>query len=245
MSPDATHRVWRLPAGTLKKRLKHLVPAALAGNCSYVHMFLLSYRDFTSPLQMVHLLFLRYGRMVHDCHGDGESLEQLKCAMSSILKIWLDFYSVDFYEPPAFYCLKSLLAYIHINMLGSEVERKADLLLANLKKLEHLEPSEAETEVPVSAQAEQQSQDLLPRSAPAPAPAPPPLPEPEPEPEEELDPEAEQDPEPKPEPEHDEDPELESEHFPFAPKVAYTNTKLICTIQFATCTSDSSPESLR
>ncbi|XP_008563624.1 PREDICTED: ral guanine nucleotide dissociation stimulator-like, partial [Galeopterus variegatus] len=84
--------------------------------------------------------------MVSDCHGDGKSLKQLKCAMSSVLKIWLEFYSTDFHEPPEFHSLKFLSAYIHVSMPGSEVERKADLLLVQLEKLEHLEPSEAETE---------------------------------------------------------------------------------------------------
>ncbi|XP_008563152.1 PREDICTED: ral guanine nucleotide dissociation stimulator-like [Galeopterus variegatus] len=99
--------------------------------------------------------------------------------MSSILEIWLEFYSTDFHEPPEFHCLKSLLAYVHVYMTGSDVELMADLLLAQLEKLEHLEP------IPVSAKAEQLSQELRPSSAPAPAPL--------------REKEQDQDPEPEPE----------------------------------------------
>ncbi|XP_008580980.1 PREDICTED: ral guanine nucleotide dissociation stimulator-like [Galeopterus variegatus] len=192
--------VWPFPTDMVQKRVALLLPAALDGNRSYIHTFLSSYRNFATPQQVLDLLFLRYGIILSDCHGDGGPLEQLKCAMSTIVNIWLEFHSIDFHEPPEFRCLKFLLAYVHINLPGSEVEHKANLLLA---QLEHLEPSEAETEVPASAQAEQLSQELMTSSAPAPAP--PPLPEPE----------REQEPEPKPEPEpepvHEQDPEPEEE----------------------------------
>ena len=64
-------------------------------------------------------------------------------AISSILGTWLDQYSEDFCQPPDFPCLKQLVAYVQLNMPGSDLERRAQLLLA---QLEHAELTEAEPE---------------------------------------------------------------------------------------------------
>lgn len=64
-------------------------------------------------------------------------------AISSILGTWLDQYSEDFCQPPDFPCLKQLVAYVQLNMPGSDLERRAHLLLA---QLEHTELTEAELE---------------------------------------------------------------------------------------------------
>lgn len=64
-------------------------------------------------------------------------------AISSILGTWLDQYSEDFCQPPDFPCLKQLVAYVQLNMPGSDLERRAHLLLA---QLEDVGPSEAEPE---------------------------------------------------------------------------------------------------
>ena len=64
-------------------------------------------------------------------------------AISSILGTWLDQYSEDFCQPPDFPCLKQLVAYVQLNMPGSDLERRAHLLLA---QLEHAGPPEAEPE---------------------------------------------------------------------------------------------------
>ena len=64
-------------------------------------------------------------------------------AISSILGTWLDQYSEDFCQPPDFPCLKQLVAYVQLNMPGSDLERRAHLLLA---QLEHAELTQAEPE---------------------------------------------------------------------------------------------------
>ena len=50
-------------------------------------------------------------------------------AISSILGTWLDQYSEDFCQPPDFPCLRQLVAYVQLNMPGSDLERRAHLLL--------------------------------------------------------------------------------------------------------------------
>nr|XP_048287819.1 ral guanine nucleotide dissociation stimulator isoform X1 [Myodes glareolus] len=192
-----TCKVRTVKAGTLEKLVEHLVPAFQGSDLSYVTVFLCTYRAFTTTQQVLDLLFKRYGRcdaltassrygcILPYSSEDGGPQDQLKNAISSILGTWLDQYSEDFCQPPDFPCLKQLVAYVQLNMPGSDLERRAHLLLA---QLEDLEPSEAEPEAlspaPVlslkpASQLEPaptlllaSSQDLAPEPAPEPEPVP-------------------------------------------------------------------------
>nr|XP_012599566.1 ral guanine nucleotide dissociation stimulator isoform X2 [Microcebus murinus] len=188
-----TCKVRTVKAGTLEKLVEHLVPAFQGSDLSYVTIFLCTYRAFTTTQQVLDLLFKRYGRcdaltassrygcILPYSHEDGGPQDQLKNAISSILGTWLDQYSEDFCEPPDFPCLKQLVAYVQLNMPGSDLERRAHLLLA---QLEHSEPLEAEPEAlsPAPVPALKPTLELEPAPAPAPAPSPVPAPAPEPEP---------------------------------------------------------------
>ncbi|XP_077904658.1 ral guanine nucleotide dissociation stimulator isoform X2 [Ictidomys tridecemlineatus] len=138
-----TCKVRTVKAGTLEKLVEHLVPAFQGSDLSYVTVFLCTYRAFTTTQQVLDLLFKRYGCILPYSSENGGPQEQLKNAISSILGTWLDQYSEDFCQPPDFPCLKQLVAYVQLNMPGSDLERRAHLLLA---QLEDLEPSEAEPE---------------------------------------------------------------------------------------------------
>ena len=192
-----TCKVRTVKAGTLEKLVEHLVPAFQGSDLSYVNVFLCTYRAFTTTQQVLDLLFKRYGRcdaltassrygcILPYSSEDGGPQDQLKNAISTILGTWLDQYPEDFCQPPDFPCLKQLVAYVQLNMPGSELERRAHLLLA---QLEDLEPSEAEPEAlspaPVlslkpASQLEPaptlllaSSQDLAPEPAPEPEPVP-------------------------------------------------------------------------
>jgi len=63
--------------------------------------------------------------------------------ISSILGAWLDQYSEDFRKPPDFACLKQLISYVRHNIPGSDLERRARILLAQFQQQEQSE-SEAE-----------------------------------------------------------------------------------------------------
>ncbi|XP_027278859.1 ral guanine nucleotide dissociation stimulator isoform X5 [Cricetulus griseus] len=151
-----TCKVRTVKAGTLEKLVEHLVPAFQGSDLSYVTVFLCTYRAFTTTQQVLDLLFKsrygrcdaltassRYGCILPYSSEDGGPQDQLRNAISSILGTWLDQYSEDFCQPPDFPCLKQLVAYVQLNMPGSDLERRAHLLLA---QLEDLEPSEAESE---------------------------------------------------------------------------------------------------
>ncbi|KAM5259463.1 ral guanine nucleotide dissociation stimulator isoform 5-T5 [Hipposideros larvatus] len=214
-----TCKVRTVKAGTLEKLVEHLVPAFQSSDLSYVTIFLCTYRTFTTTQQVLDLLFKRYGRcdaltassrygcILPYSHEDGGPQDQLKNAISSILGTWLDQYSEDFCQPPDFPCLKQLVAYVQLNMPGSDLERRAHLLLA---QLEHMELTEAELEAlspaPAPAPALKTTPEPEPALAPALAPSPVPALELEPEPA----PAPESVPEPVPAPA----PELELEPVP-------------------------------
>ncbi|XP_054515219.1 ral guanine nucleotide dissociation stimulator isoform X12 [Pan troglodytes] len=190
-----TCKVRTVKAGTLEKLVEHLVPAFQGSDLSYVTIFLCTYRAFTTTQQVLDLLFKRYGRcdaltassrygcILPYSDEDGGPQDQLKNAISSILGTWLDQYSEDFCQPPDFPCLKQLVAYVQLNMPGSDLERRAHLLLA---QLEHSEPIEAEPEalspVPALKPTPELELALTPARAPSPVPAPAPEPEPAPTP---------------------------------------------------------------
>uniref|UniRef100_G3STJ7 Ral guanine nucleotide dissociation stimulator n=1 Tax=Loxodonta africana TaxID=9785 RepID=G3STJ7_LOXAF len=190
-----TCKVRAVKAGTLEKLVEHLVPAFQGSDLSYVTIFLCTYRAFATTQQVLDLLFKRYGRcdaltassrygcILPYSDEDGGPEDQLKNAISSILGTWLDQYSEDFCQPPDFPCLKQLVAYVQLNMPGSDLERRADLLLAQLEhsELTETEPEEIEpAPVPGSAPELEPAPvlELEPASAPAlePAPAPAPVP---------------------------------------------------------------------
>ncbi|XP_044938602.1 ral guanine nucleotide dissociation stimulator isoform X6 [Mustela putorius furo] len=185
-----TCKVRTVKAGTLEKLVEHLVPAFQGSDLSYVTIFLCTYRAFTTTQQVLDLLFKR--------------------AISSILGTWLDQYSEDFCQPPDFPCLKQLVAYVQLNMPGSDLERRAHLLLA---QLERAEPAQAEPEAlypaPAPAPVPETASELEPALAPTLLPTPEPdaaparTPEPDAAPAPALEPDVAPAPAPAPTPEPD------------------------------------------
>ncbi|XP_062063272.1 ral guanine nucleotide dissociation stimulator [Lepus europaeus] len=183
-----TCKVRTVKAGTLEKLVEHLVPAFQGSDLSYVTIFLCTYRAFTTTQQVLDLLFKRYGRcdaltassrygcVLPYSSEDGGPQDQLKNAISSILGTWLDQYSEDFCQPPDFPCLKQLVAYVQLNMPGSDLERRAHLLLAQLEDPERGDPEpEALSPAAVPALAPSPEPEAAPAPVldlqPAPAPA--------------------------------------------------------------------------
>ncbi|XP_032335035.1 uncharacterized protein LOC116663377 [Camelus ferus] len=115
-----------------------------------------------------------YGCILPYSDQDGGPQDQLRNAISSILGTWLDQHSEAFCQPPDFPCLKQPVAYMQLNMPGSDLEHRAQLLLA---QLEHADLTETEPEgtiwkagMSISSVASPLSQRLM--MAPAPAPGP-------------------------------------------------------------------------
>ncbi|NXA34755.1 GNDS protein, partial [Eudromia elegans] len=143
-----TCKVRTIKAGTLEKLVEYLVSAFKGNDSTYVTIFLCTYRAFATTKQVLDLLLNRYGKLHTQSNGDHarhavDERMELKNTISSILGAWLDQYSEDFRKPPDFACLKQLISYVRHNIPGSDLERRARILLHQFQQQEH---SEAEAE---------------------------------------------------------------------------------------------------
>ncbi|NWW14151.1 GNDS protein, partial [Oreocharis arfaki] len=143
-----TCKVRTIKAGTLEKLVEYLVSAFKGNDSTYVTIFLCTYRAFATTKQVLDLLLNRYGKLHVQANGDHarhtvDERVELKNTISSILGAWLDQYSEDFRKPPDFSCLKQLISYVRHNIPGSDLERRARILLAQFQQQEQ---SEAEAE---------------------------------------------------------------------------------------------------
>ncbi|KAM9206566.1 ral guanine nucleotide dissociation stimulator-like isoform 2-T4 [Dugong dugon] len=127
-APKGWHRLWcvcgsnqdlcetcvvrTFKAGSLEQLVEHPVPAFLEGDLSFIHVFLGTYRTFTTIQQVLYLLLQRYGFNFPPSARDGEPQEELKDAISFILNTWLDEYREDFDQPLYFPYLKLLMEYL-------------------------------------------------------------------------------------------------------------------------------------
>ncbi|XP_060049453.1 ral guanine nucleotide dissociation stimulator-like isoform X2 [Erinaceus europaeus] len=111
-----------IKTGAVEKMVEYLVPAVLGHDPTYIHTFLSSYRALATTQQVLDLLFSR--------------------AISSILSTWLEKYPEDFYQPPDFTCLKTVLAYVQLGMPGSALEHHVLQLLTEMEKHQ---PTETKT----------------------------------------------------------------------------------------------------
>ncbi|NWH84697.1 GNDS protein, partial [Aegithalos caudatus] len=146
-----TCKVRTIKAGTLEKLVEYLVSAFKGNDSTYVTIFLCTYRAFATTKQVLDLLLNRYGKLHVQANGDHarhtvDERMELKNTISSILGAWLDQYSEDFRKPPDFGCLKQLISYVRHNIPGSDLERRARILLAQFQQQEQSE-AEAEGEV--------------------------------------------------------------------------------------------------
>ncbi|NXV81143.1 GNDS protein, partial [Atlantisia rogersi] len=143
-----TCKVRTIKAGTLEKLVEYLVSAFKGNDSTYVTIFLCTYRAFATTKQVLDLLLNRYGKLHVQANGDHarhvvDERMELKNTISSILGAWLDQYSEDFRKPPDYACLKQLISYVRHNIPGSDLERRARILLAQFQQQEQSE-SEAE-----------------------------------------------------------------------------------------------------
>ncbi|XP_073920599.1 GRB2-associated-binding protein 4 [Castor canadensis] len=141
-SLDEACRVRPLEVGTLEKLVNHLVPSMQSADPFFVPAFLCAYRRFATTQQVLELLFRRYGFFHPDCEED----EQVKKAICSILRTWLDKYPEDFCQSMDLACLNQLMAYVLLNMPFTELAVPVDLLLTQLedRKSSEVEPKSQE-----------------------------------------------------------------------------------------------------
>ncbi|KAJ7332311.1 hypothetical protein JRQ81_014491 [Phrynocephalus forsythii] len=130
-----TFKIRSIKAGTLEKLVENLLTAFGDYDSTYISIFLSTYRSFASTKEVLELLLDRYGNLEDsNCEETGANYSahtktELRSAIASILRAWLDQCSEDFEEPPEYLCLKKILDYLAQTMPGSELERRAHSLL--------------------------------------------------------------------------------------------------------------------
>ncbi|KAF6723873.1 Ral guanine nucleotide dissociation stimulator-like 1 [Oryzias melastigma] len=121
-------KVRRLKAGTLERLVTHLLDPE-SREPDFVHIFLSTYRAFTSPRTLVELLFQRE-----------ETFSNLETSVSScspllpVVRLWLEEYSEDFQEPPDFQALRLLCSHLRSRLCFRRLAQKADVLLKRLQQ---------------------------------------------------------------------------------------------------------------
>ncbi|XP_064171241.1 ral guanine nucleotide dissociation stimulator-like 1 [Anguilla rostrata] len=147
-----TCKVRRLKAATLPRLVAHLLDPACQ-EPDYCHVFLSTYRAFTSTSALIKLLFQSDGEA-----SDLDNGQFHKSPLSSLILAWLEKHSQDFWEPPQYPSLRLLSFHLRRNLGYRRLAQRADALL---KKLKHEETNSHEQSAPVHqvGEEEEESED--------------------------------------------------------------------------------------
>ncbi|XP_077381736.1 ral guanine nucleotide dissociation stimulator-like 1 isoform X2 [Festucalex cinctus] len=118
-----TVKLRRLKAGTLEHLVAHLLDPQNQ-EPDYVHVFLSTYRAFTSTNNLIELLF----------HRDDSNTISLQSALLPVIRLWLGDYSADFHEPPQFGSLRLLCSNLRRRLCFRRLAQTAESLLKSLQE---------------------------------------------------------------------------------------------------------------
>uniref|UniRef100_A0A6Q2YCW2 Ral guanine nucleotide dissociation stimulator-like 1 n=1 Tax=Esox lucius TaxID=8010 RepID=A0A6Q2YCW2_ESOLU len=131
-----TCKIRSIRAGTLERLVETLLTAYGDNDLTYTSIFLSTYRAFASTQTVLSLLLDRL-KSNKNCENPQTctryKVKVLCCALTSILRAWLDQCPEDFQEPPSYPCLHRVLAYLQRALPGSEPVRRAQSLLEQLQ----------------------------------------------------------------------------------------------------------------
>ncbi|XP_061888980.1 ral guanine nucleotide dissociation stimulator-like 1 isoform X1 [Entelurus aequoreus] len=123
-----TVKLRRLKAGTLEQLVSHLLDPKNQ-EPDYVHVFLSSYRAFTSPNNLIELLFQRDD--LDTCH---DNTVYPQSTLLPVIRMWLIEYSADFNEPPKYQALRLLCAHLRRRLCFRRLAQTAESLLKSLQE---------------------------------------------------------------------------------------------------------------
>ncbi|KAJ8278915.1 hypothetical protein COCON_G00059810 [Conger conger] len=140
-----TCKIRSIRAGTLERLVETLLTAFGDNDLTYSSIFLSTYRAFARPAAVLQLLLDRYGCMEDGEEENGhfkssENRGEVRNALASILRTWLDQCPEDFQEPPAYPSLRRVLEFLQRALPDSELLRRAHSLLEQLQNQAALDP---------------------------------------------------------------------------------------------------------
>ncbi|XP_044925621.1 ral guanine nucleotide dissociation stimulator-like [Mustela putorius furo] len=163
---NKTSIVWNTRASSLEAGIDYLVTAVIKQDLNYVNTFLEIYRTLATTQEVLDLLFARFGCVYSTYDEVGGPQDQRNMAIYAILYMWVERYPGDFVQPPEFSNLHALLAYLQVNLPGSDLQRRAQLLLPERQRAETTEP---EAGAPAPEPDQDVSQKVVPAATLAPA----------------------------------------------------------------------------
>uniref|UniRef100_A0A1A7Z7I8 Ral guanine nucleotide dissociation stimulator-like 3a n=1 Tax=Iconisemion striatum TaxID=60296 RepID=A0A1A7Z7I8_9TELE len=123
-----TVKVRRLKAGTLERLIVHLLDPERRES-DFIHVFLSTYKAFTSASALIELLFQRDESLT-----DPDTSVSHHSPLVSLVRLWLEEYSEDFQEPPQYPTLRLLCAYMRRRICFRRVLHIAETLLKRLQE---------------------------------------------------------------------------------------------------------------
>ncbi|XP_061130059.1 ral guanine nucleotide dissociation stimulator-like 1 isoform X2 [Syngnathus typhle] len=123
-----TVKLRRLKAGTLEHLVTHLLDLEHQ-EPDYLHVFLSTYRAFTSTNNLIGMLFL----------SDDANPICSQSALFPVIKLWLREYRADFHEPPQYQSLRLLCANLRRRVCFRRLAQTAERLL---KSFQQQDPSQ-------------------------------------------------------------------------------------------------------
>ncbi|XP_034544038.1 ral guanine nucleotide dissociation stimulator-like 1 isoform X2 [Notolabrus celidotus] len=123
-----TVKVRRLKAGNLE----HLVTELLnpeSQELDFIHIFLSTYRAFTSTSTVIELLFQRY-----DSTANPDNTVSSRSTLPPVIRLWLEEYSKDFHEPSHYQALRLLCANLRRRLCFRRLAHTAEALLKRLQE---------------------------------------------------------------------------------------------------------------
>ncbi|XP_035270033.1 ral guanine nucleotide dissociation stimulator-like 1 isoform X2 [Anguilla anguilla] len=140
-----TCKIRSIRAGTLERLVETLLTAFGDNDLTYASIFLSTYRAFAGTAAVLRILLDRYGCMEDSEEEDGqvrssENKGEVRNALASILRAWLDQCPDDFQEPPDYPSLRRVLVFLQRALPESELFRRAHSLLEQLQSQAALDP---------------------------------------------------------------------------------------------------------
>ncbi|XP_060907528.1 ral guanine nucleotide dissociation stimulator-like 1 isoform X1 [Labrus mixtus] len=123
-----TVKVRRLKAGPLDRLVTHLLTPE-PDEPNFSHIFLSTYRAFTSTDTLIEMLFQRDESITN--------LDKTVCTRSTlppVIRLWLEEYSADFHEPPQYQALRLLCAQLRRRLCFRRLAHTAETLLKRLQE---------------------------------------------------------------------------------------------------------------
>ncbi|XP_024861861.1 ral guanine nucleotide dissociation stimulator-like 1 isoform X1 [Kryptolebias marmoratus] len=123
-----TVKTRRLKAASLERLIAHLLDPERR-EPDFVHVFLSTYRAFTSGGALIELLFKR-----DESLSGLDNVISLRSPLLPVLSLWLEEYSEDFQEPPPYPTLRLLCGQLRRRLCFRRLAQTADALLKRLQE---------------------------------------------------------------------------------------------------------------